>query len=277
MAHGFNNNNKVKTMSQELELRRTSETRYGQSRTLVRGLRRLNEESREDFRKKVFLLRRQHEQFNINASEICQWLMGLRPGGKKGSDNTKSFWEFFLEPEKFLKEEERDNGDRYRRIIFDIAARLRTTHESSDNGLNQAIISSAELVRDIQATETAKKLFERMGRLRESHRQVLLKASAEWIVSKYLRGYENWVRQHEEWAKEKTEWEKNHPELAEELRKEFNGIFKELKIQKKNPRICEWEQLKGNKDNCKWAGERIRNIKKNHAALFLKSCKFFKD
>ena len=78
-------------------------TRYSEARTLVRGLRRLGGESREEFKRKVLRLRRHFEQFNVDVSELCQWLMGLRPSGKGGGVATKEFCEFFLEPDRFRK------------------------------------------------------------------------------------------------------------------------------------------------------------------------------
>lgn len=247
-------------------------TRYKESRTLVRGLRRLYDERREDFKCKVLRLRRQFEKFNINASEICQWLMAIRPGGKKGCDATKDFWEFFLEPERFLDDEDKDESERYRRIVFDIAAGLETESNVADVGLSQPVVDSVRKVAKLSPTPTARKLFERLLVLDASHRQVLLKAAAEWIVARYLRGYQNWERQHEEWAKEKAEWEKEHPKLAVSVREEFNDIFKGLKIRSKKYRVCKWEQLKAGKDNCEYAGESIG--KKRHGMLCVKYKKF---
>jgi hypothetical protein len=108
-----------------------------------------------------------------------------------------------------------------------------------------------------------------------SHRQVLAKAAAEWIVAHYFRGYQNWECQREEWEKEKTEWEKEHPELTETVRQEFNEIFKSLKIRIKKPRVCSWERLKAGKKDCEWAGERI--FGKNHGSLCVKYKKFLYD
>lgn len=247
-------------------------TRYKESRTLVRGLRRIYDESREDFKCKVLRLRRQFEQFNINASEICQWLMALRPGGKKGCDATKDFWEFFLEPERFLKEEDKDESDRYRRMVFDVAAGLEAESSITNAGLCQPVMESVREAAKLSLTPTARTLFKRLSVLDTSHRQVLLKAAAEWIVARYLRGYQNWERQHEEWVKEKAEWEKEHLGLPESIREEFNGIFKGLKIRSKRPRLCTWERLKAGKDNCEYAGEAIG--KKRHSILCVKYKKF---
>lgn len=249
-------------------------TLYRESRTLVRGLRRLAEESREDFKRKVLRLRRQFEQFNVNVSEICQWLMALRPGGKKGSDATKAFWEFFLEPERFLDDKEKDKSDNYRRLVCDTTAGLEADSNIADIGLSQSIVESVREVAKLSPTPTTKRLFERLSVLDISHRQVLLKAAAEWIVARYLRGYQNWERQHEEWVKEKEEWEKEHPELTESVKEEFNEIFKGLKIRIKKPRVCEWERLKAGKDNCGYAGEWIPKYKKRHSALCVKYSNF---
>ena len=255
-------------------------TRYSEARTLVRGLRRLRGESREQFKSKVLRLRRQFERFNVDVSELCQWLMSLRPDGKQGGDETKGFWEFFLEPERFLKDEEKEESDKYRRIVFDVAAGLDGESSKADVCLSRPVVDSACEVGRLPLTSTAARLFERLGALDASSRQVLLKAGAEWVVAHYLRGYQNWECQREEWEKEKTEWEREHSELMESVREEFNKIFKKLNITEKKPRICMWERLKARRNNCQYAGERIpvgRGSWKSHSRLCVKYKKFKDD
>jgi len=203
-------------------------TRYGGSRTLVRRLRRLPDESRKEFRAKVSCLRKQFEEFNRDASEICQWLMSLRPGGKKGCDATKEFWHFVLEPERFLADKDGDEADKYRRLAFDAAAGIDGGTKIVDVGLSGSLVESIGAVGNLALTPTAARLFERLCALDRSHREVLIKAAAEWILAHYLRGYQNWECQHEQWEREKAEWEKEHPELTESIRQQFNEIFKRI-------------------------------------------------
>jgi len=146
---------------------------------MERGLRRLGGESREEFKRKVLRLRRHFEQFNVDVSELCQWLMGLRPSGKGGGVATKEFWEFFLEPERFLKDEKKEESDKYRRIVFDVAAGLDGESSKADVRLSRPVVDSACEVGRLPLTSTAARLFERLGALDASSRQVLLKAGAE--------------------------------------------------------------------------------------------------
>jgi len=253
-------------------------SRYREERTLVRGLHRLPGEDRKEFKNKVLRLRKHFEQFNLDTAELCQWLMGLRPGGKKGSHSTEPFWEFFLEPKKFLREEDWDIGDMYRRMVFDVVggfkeetslSRLSIVHD------NPKILNSVRAVRELELTATAERLFRRLSSMNPVHRQVLLKAAAEWVVARYQRGYENWERHNREWEKERNKWERNHPELTEQDRQEFNEIFKQLGIREKRPRVCTWDRLKESRDNCEYAGERIGG--KNHSALCVKYKKFYDE
>lgn len=256
-----------------------SNTRYSESRTLVRRLRRLPGESRGDFRGKVRRLRKQFAQFNVNASELCQWLMSLRTGGKRGSERTNEFWEFFLEPERFLENQDDDRCDACRLAVFDVAAGLAPADRLGDFGVGEAFVESVHTTGQIPLTPTAAKLFTRLCGFEASHRQVLLKAAAEWIVAHYLRGYENWVNRHEEWEKEKARWEATHPELTQAARDDFNRIFKDLRIERKRPRVCTGERLKAKKDDCDWAGERIPvgGTWRNHSSLCVKYWRFLKE
>ncbi len=256
-------------------------TRYSESRTLVRRLRRLPGESRADFRGKVLRLRRRFQQFNTDVSEICQWVMSHRPGGKKGCDATREFWDFFLEPKPIPCEQDEDEADRCRRIVFDAAAGLEPQSRILEIGLGPSLLESVQAVGKTTPTVAATRLFQRLAALDVSHRQVLVKAAAEWIVARYLRGYENWQRQREEWAKEKAEWEaqSEHVALSESARDGFNEIFKDLGIKNKRPRVCTWERLQANKNDCQWAGERISvgGCWKSHSSLCAKYKSFLES
>jgi len=208
--------------------------------------------------------------------------MPLRPEGKHSSPVTSDFWRFFLEPVEFLEHtgssgEVTDYADRLRRVAFDMVAGI-----GEDSALLQqlpaSLIESVTAVRRLPVTHSAQRLFKRLADLEPGRREVLLKAAAEWIFARYWRARENWDRRHEEWAKERADWEKRHPELTDEIRREFNNIFHELKITHKRPRICSWERLKRWKDDCDYAGERISigAERQSHAPLCAKYKEFHK-
>jgi hypothetical protein len=196
--------------------------------------------------------------------------MGLRPDGKRGDSTTIDFWKFFLEPEDFLEEDDKVNGDRYRRTAFEVAAGLESPTSLSWIPLEPDVLTSVRCVASLPGTPLSDKLFQRLALLNPAHRQVLLKAAAEWTLARYERGYQNWKRQREEWEKEKKEWEERHPELTEEVRQRFTEIFKELGIRDKRPRVCSWEHLEKSKDDCLYAGERIPRGRKMHGPLCIK-------
>jgi len=248
-------------------------TRYREERTLVRRLCRLprEEEERSEFNHKVLKLREQFKKFNLDASETCQWLMGIRPDGKRANERTKLFWDFFLEPEKFLKEEDKDKSDRCRRVVFDFVAGFEKDTALSEFSFSKELMDSIQAIKSMPRIPCAEKLFQRLVQLNPAHRQVLLKASSEWIFAHYQKAKDNWEFQHKHWEEEKKGWENRYPDLTDEIRKEFTEIFKQMDIREKRPRICPWERLKESKDNCLYAGEKIG--KKNHAQL----CKKYKD
>ncbi|MBI3581305.1 MAG: transposase [Nitrospinae bacterium] len=224
-----------------------------------------------EFKSKVFRLRGYFKQFNTDVSEICQWLMGLRPGGKRGNSGTDAFWKFFLEPDTFLAGQEKEEGDLHRRLVFDFVAGIIKSPLLSEILLSDELSGAIQALYLLVPTPTATKLFERLKTLDAGHRQVLLKAAAEWVVSRYQRGYENRERQKAEWGKEKVDWENKHLELGAEIRTAFTDIFKKLGIREKRARVCSWERLKANKDNCEYAGVRIS--KKNHNGF----CQRYRD
>lgn len=252
-----------------------AKTRYKEERTLVRAIRRLPNEDPGEYKKKIRGLRKHFEQFNIDTSEICQWLMSVRPDGKNGSDATEPFWKFFLEPEEFFPDEDVKTLDKHRRVIFDVSFGL-VDEKKLPDATPESLRESMRVIAGIQLTPTADALFKRLIKLHPAHRQVLLKAAAEWVVARYWRGVENWKRQREVWEEEKAAWEKEHPEITENVRDKFNGIIKELGIRKKRPRLCYWERLEKMKEACEWNGKRVwvGNLRKNHSALCDKYCKF---
>jgi len=92
-----------------------SNTRYRESRILARSIHRLPNEDHTKYNHKVSELRKHFENFSVNVSEICQWLMGLRPGGKRENDKV---WNLLLEPSDVFKGQDEKQVDRYRRLVF---------------------------------------------------------------------------------------------------------------------------------------------------------------
>jgi len=250
-------------------------TRYGESRTLARGLCRLPGQTREEFKQNVRELRRHLERFNLDASELCQWLMGLRPGGKHGGESTQAFWEFFLNPAKSLNDEDKGKTDEVRRAAFDVVAGWSAKDCLDEYSLEPPLPESVRAVKKLPLTPTAKNLFERIRNYEDGHRALLLKAVAEWVDARYWSGVQKQKPRYDAWHKEKDEWEKKHPELTEEARDKFTEIFRQMGVRDKRARVCSWERLKGSRDNCEYAGERVG--KKNHAPLCAKYKKFFNE
>jgi hypothetical protein len=262
-------------------------SRYREARTLVRRLCRLPGESHVAFKHKCARLRAHFEQFNVDTSELCQWLMGLRK--RHGSpSNPASFGvlgDFLLQPSLNGVDLDEKERDRLRLAVFDRVAAFRNSAPLDDQALPEALreaIQAEARARPQPGSKnsTAGRLFERLEKLEPAHsepqaparrpsgpaiRLVLLKSAAEWIVARYLRGLENWVRQREEWDKEKRAWEAAHPELTPQIRDRFTNVFKQLRddehegktgLRRKNPRICSYERLRKNIDNCCYAGQK---------------------
>ena len=259
-----------------------SQTRYREERTLVRRLCRLPGEDRTEFKRKVARLREHFERFNVDVSELCQWLMGLRrecaDADKPGGFGTRG--DFILEPSLEGSDADETERDRWRLAVFDDAAGLRRASDLGGRPVPESLRQAMERSAGGRRTPTSRRLFERLRVLGPAHRLVLLKAATEWTVARYQRGVENWVRQREEWEKEKTAWEGRHPALTEEVRNRFTDVFKSLRdperdgspgMRRKNPRICGYERLRENKDNCIYAGE------KGHGPLCWKYVDFVKD
>ncbi|MCD6309670.1 MAG: hypothetical protein J7M18_03085, partial [Candidatus Eremiobacteraeota bacterium] len=248
-------------------------TKYREERTLVRGLRRLpNKENHKEFKDKVLRLHRHFIQFNVDVSELCQWMMRLGPSGNRPTKETYALFSFILEPGKIIKTD-KSMVDRNRRLVFDVVSGIENEESLLQISLPLSLLKSIQAAKSLTLTETSKKLFSRLALKDPSYRQVLLKSASEWIVAHYLRGYENYKLRRKEWENEKKAWENSHPELTEEVRDEFTNIFKQLKIKRKNPRVCKWERLKQRKDNCEYNGEKAGQ--KKHASLCAKYKRFF--
>jgi IS605 OrfB family transposase len=230
-------------------------SRYREERTLVRSLLPLPGQARTEFKQAVRRLRGHFEQFNADVGAICQWVFPLRPGSDRPIPEAQRFWELFLSPERFVQQGDESAADRLRLCACEIAFLGESPNCAEEFALSSAVQDSIKAVAQRPRTTEAQRLLARMRTYSRPHRLVLLKSAAEWIAARYLRGYENWVRHREEWIKEKTEWESKHPELTEAIRNQFNDIYRQLAVKDKRARICSWERLRQNKDNCEFAGE----------------------
>jgi hypothetical protein len=243
-----------------------SPSRYKEARTLVRRVCRLPHEEKREFKRKIARVRAHFERFNVDVSDLCQWLMSLR-AKKEGEDRgVPVFWDFFLNPTIEGIQPDETVSDRWRLAVFDDVAGIAPVFELAGRPVADSLRQAIREVAERPKTPTAERLFERLHRLEPPHRLVLVKAAAEWIAARYQHGIENWKRQREEWEKEKREWEARHPQLTEPARIVFTDVFKNLiedpegdgakGLRRKNPRICAYERLSQNKDSCVYAGER---------------------
>jgi hypothetical protein len=259
-----------------------SPSRYRQARTLVRRLCRLPEQPPADFKQNIARLRDHFERFNVDTSELCQWFMGLRKqyGDPDSPAGFGLVGDFLLEPHLDNLQPDEPERDRWRLAVFDQIAKIRKVNELAGHPLPKNLLAALDQVAAQTQTPTAHHLFDRLRTLEPAHRLVLLKAAAEWIVARYQRGVENWVRHHAEWQKEKDEWERRHPTLTEEIRDRFTDLFKQLNdpergdkpgIRRKKPRICPYDRMKPNLNNCIYAGQ------KGHGPLCWKYVDFVKD
>lgn len=231
-------------------------TRYKQARTLVRKLTRLPKESTDEFNGKVRKLREHFQQFNRDASQLCQWLMAVRPPEQQPqappagtrtppkrrfnlSEDTRAFWNFFMDPENVLPSTHEADG----RNIEDRADKLRLAvmdHIVADAPLPEL---PADLVKSIAAVKqhprTAHQstipIFARLRSIEPSHREVLLKAAAEWIIGRYKRPMDRWPDQHKHWQEERDKWFKDHPQLTEEVRAAFDELFRKIGAEDEPP------------------------------------------
>lgn len=256
-------------------------SRYSESRTLVRPLARLPHEERQDVTPKVARLRRHFERFNVDVAELCQWLMGLRNqfGPKESPASFGPLGDFLIEPALDNIDADETERDRWRLAVFDAVAGFRPIRGLGDHPVPDTLRLAMQQAASLSPTPTTARLLERLRPLSPAHRLVLLKSAAEWIVARYQRGMENWVIQHAAWHKEKEAWEREHPALTPAVRERFTALYKQLSDSKptdrpvsrrKNPRICEWERLRQNIDNCCYAGE------KGHGPLCRKYANFVK-
>ncbi len=251
-------------------------SKYAEMRTLVRRMKRLPDDNRATFKGKIQLLHKSFKEFNRDVSEICQWLMGVRPDGKRASQNTQLFWKFFLEPKQFYDNSLEIDSDWVRLSVFRVVSGMDTEDSIAGLQLDPSLVDSIHSVILLAKTKSANNIHGRLAEFERSHQMVLLKATAEWVISHYQNAYENWKRQYPEWEKEKKEWERTHPKLTDSIRKDYNKLFQKLKVTRKRPRICSWQRLENFTDNCEYAGEEIKfgRERRRHSALCKKFCDF---
>ncbi|NOG53771.1 MAG: transposase [Planctomycetes bacterium] len=268
-------------------------TRYRESRILVRRINRLPKESLTGFRQKVARLRQHFECFNRDTADLCQWLMGLRKDfaaaypavAAAHPESFGTLGNFLLEPAAhdggIIDEKQRD---RWRLRVCDDVMGYRACgtldgHPLPDELRDAMERAAAERPYGGSRNCNAYRLIERLLALEPQHRLVLLKSAAEWVVARYQRGMENWNSAHKAWADEKDEWERAHPGLTPEIRDLYRNVYKQLSdpdrddkpgLRRKNPRICPYERLRQNTDNCCYAGQ------KGHGPLCWKFVEFTK-
>ena len=271
-------------------------SRYRESRTLVRRLCRLPHQPREEFRHNISRLRKHFERFNVDVSEVCQWLMGLRKRHAKQGDPADFgvVVGFLLEPVREWRrldparwpdssaEPDDEQQAAWRLAVFDDVAGFRPCAVLGDEPPPATLREAMDVVASEPLSPTAQKLFDRLRGYDPAHRFVLLKSAAEWIVARYRRPIEFRERELTKWQEEKEKWKQAHPELTPEMCEQFTAVFKSLVdpdrkgpgqgrpgIRKRNPRICLYERLKQNKDNCACAN-------RGHGTLCWKYAEFVK-
>lgn len=213
-------------------------------------------------------------------------MMGLRKrfGDAANPASFGTLGDFLLEPALPGVEAEEGDADNWRLRVFDHVAGFRSIDDLSGHPIPAELLDAmTEAARSGHepGNTTAERLFERLRGLQPAHRLVLLKSAAEWIVARYQRGVENWQRRHAEWEKEKDAWEQAHPDLTPALRDRFTSVFKALRdpedadgptgVRRKNPRICRYQRLADNTNNCCYAGS------KGHGPLCWAFTEFLKE
>lgn len=223
------------------------------------------DQSKEEFRFNVRRLKQNSEQFNLDVSGICQWLMGIRPGGKRGfGDEVRPLWEFFLAPENVSLDGDANKDklrlDSLRVEVFEVAVKWRGADDPAVLQIPEEIISGARRIADspLESTDICgSSLFERLHRMQRTHLAIILKSAADWIYSRYQRPKEKWAENRPIWERERVEWEKSHSELKEGIREKFNAILLDMGIKSKSFRICPAEKLLNLKHNCEIGGKAI--------------------
>ncbi len=252
-------------------------SKYREERTLVRGIRRFPSQDRTSFRSNVLRLKRHFEQFNIDVAELCQWLMGIRPGGKRAIVDARPCWEYLIDPSNFDAACEVKDADRLRLSAFDLCSGIAEPDDRTSS-VPEHVLGSISKVKTIPTTKSTRSLFSRLSKLQPQHRMILLKSAANWVSVRYLRGYDNWLRQFEVWEREKAKRETEHPTLTPDIRTEFNSVFEQLGVKTNRPRVCSLERLSHGKHDCEFAGDRIPvgNTRKSHSALCVSFWEFAK-
>ncbi|GAB4327787.1 MAG: hypothetical protein Kow0074_23280 [Candidatus Zixiibacteriota bacterium] len=251
-------------------------SKYREERTLVRGLRRLPPQERGTFKSNILRLKRHFEQFNKDVADICQWLMGIRPSGKKATEGSRPFWDYILDPSSVDPNCDIKDADRRRLGAFDYFNGI-TDPAKPPKTMPPSVRDSIDYVRTLPVTASGQNMLQRLAGMRPEHRMILLKSAANWVTQRYVRGFENWLRQNEIWKKEKMAWEAEHPALTEEVRTKYNECFVQAGVRSNRPRVCALEKLAHGRNDCDYAGERIpiRNTTwKNHSPLCVRFWRF---
>lgn len=215
-------------------------SKYREQRTLVRPIFKGRIPEKDEYQGKVLILKRHVQQFNRDASALCQLLMHFKPG----NNHKDEVWQKLIYKDD-LPQQLNSTLEDYERLSF------------FENLINANGVCN---------TVAAKRFLDRFNKMQRRHRMILLKVAREWIRSRYQNAFERYEVSLPKWAKEKEDWEKAHPELTTAIREQYNSIFEKLEdLARRNPRICSWTKLSSGKDNCEYSGERLR--KHQHGPL----------
>lgn len=240
-------------------------TRYRQERTLARSIRPLPGQNRAEFKANVHRLKKHCRQFNADVAAICQWLMRYRPDGKDGSPTAERVWKLFFDTENLFANLTEADADKFRLDLADHLLQGEIAGRSVSPLLSAGVRTELQSYAGQPPTEHARRLAVRMRSLDRAHRMVLVKAAVDLIGARYIRIAKNHEEQFPHWDDERKTWEAKHPELTPEVCERLTGIFREMKVTRKSPRICTWELLSQIELNCQWAGERVGKV--GHAPL----------
>ncbi len=158
-------------------------------------------------------LREHFQRFNRDVSEICQWLMALRPRGEPQNPSLGPLWDFFTGPAPCGLEEDEAPADRGRLEVFKVAAGWSGPEALLGSNIESPVRDAAVACAGLPRSRTAAALLDRLRSLSDPHVMILVKAASEWVRAHYRRARENWDRHHRAWQDEKQAWERANARL----------------------------------------------------------------
>ena len=197
--------------------------------------------------------------------------MGLRRSyGSPEGPSFGALGDFLLEPSAVDAEasDDEDQTDRLRLAVFDVVAGIEPLSSLSGQSIPAEAANAADAEGGVGLNPTARALFDRLRELHPIRRMLILKAAAEWVLNRYRRALEHREFLLQSWQAEKAEWERQHIKVPAEdwatACDQLTEVFRSLPdpeagdrpgIRRRNPRICRFERLQLNIDNCAY-GER---------------------